>query len=129
MASGMTNYFETETLEWAVTTNAVTRPTVWYVALFSADPGEAGGGTELTGNGYARQSVDFTVVGDTADNDAIVTFTASGGAWSDVTAVGITDASSGGNLLYYDDAVSVTGIADGDSVEFAAGTGLLISHA
>jgi hypothetical protein len=50
------NTFETRVLEFVFTGSAVTRPTNWYIGLFTAAPGEAGGGTEVAGNGYARQN-------------------------------------------------------------------------
>ena len=61
-----TNDLETRVLEWALTNGTPTRPTAWYVGLFTAAPGEAGGGTEVAGNAYVREAVTFTVSGNTA---------------------------------------------------------------
>ena len=55
----LTNTFETTVLTWLLTTGAATRPTVWYVGLFTTDPGETGAGTEVTGFGYARTAATF----------------------------------------------------------------------
>ena len=120
MANNLTNYSEAEILQWLMTDETVARPTAWYVALFSAAPGEAGGGTELTGNGYARQAVDFGTDGLT--NTAAVEFTAAGGNWVEATHMAILDASTSGNMLWYGPlSPGSKQIDDGDSIRFAAG--------
>ncbi len=97
-----TNSFETTTLTWALTTGSVTRPTTWYVGLFTSDPTETGAaGTEVTGGSYARTGVSFTVTGDTATNSAAVEFAAATADWGTITHIGIMDASSGGNMIVH----------------------------
>ena len=60
----LTNAFETSTLQYLFTTGSVTRPTAWYLGLFTSDPTETGSaGTEVSGGGYARKAVTFTVSG------------------------------------------------------------------
>ena len=69
----LTNTFETTTLTWLLTASSVTRPTAWYVGLFTAIPNEAGGGTEVVGAGaYVRKSATFTVTGNTASNQRLI---------------------------------------------------------
>ena len=68
------NYLETEVLDFAFTTGTATRPTAWYVALYTAATGEGGGGTEVSTGGYARQSVTFSVSGNTASNTSAVEY-------------------------------------------------------
>jgi hypothetical protein len=118
--AAISDYFETEILEWAMTTNAVTRPTAWHVALFTAAPSDSGGGTEISTGGYARQSATFTVTGNQADNDAVIDFVSSGD-WGNITHVGIFDASTGGNLLWHGALSTARDPASGDTVRFAAG--------
>lgn len=97
-----TNSFETTTLTWALTTSAVTRPTTWYIGLFTSDPTETGAaGTEVTGGSYARTGVTFTVTGDTATNSAAVEFAAATADWGTITHIGVMDASSGGNMIVH----------------------------
>ena len=97
-----TNSFETTTLTWALTTGSVTRPTTWYVGLFTSDPTETGAaGTEVTGGSYARTGVSFTVTGDTATNSAAVEFAAATADWGTITHIGIMDASTGGNMIVH----------------------------
>lgn len=120
MAANKTTYLEDRMLNHFLRNTASTAPTTVYLALYSAAPGEAGGGTELTGNGYAREAITFGAPSDgVVNNSNTITFTASGGAWSQILGHAILDASSGGNMFYYE---SVTGptLADGDSYEFGA---------
>ena len=51
------NAFETNVLTYGFTTGSTTRPTVWYVELYTVAPTDAGGGTPVTGGGYVRQAV------------------------------------------------------------------------
>lgn len=97
----LTNTFETTLLTWLLTGNAATRPTAWYVGLYTAAPSDTGGGTEVSGSGYARKAVNFTVSGDTASNSAAVEFDAATAPWGTITYAGIFDAASGGNLIAY----------------------------
>jgi hypothetical protein len=64
------------------------------LALYTVAPGEAGGGTEVTGGSYARTAVTFSVSGDTATNSAAVEFPAATANWGTVVAVGVFDNSS-----------------------------------
>jgi|TARA_R110000822_G_scaffold11469_4_gene41901 hypothetical protein len=96
-----TNYLETEILDFAFTTGTATRPTSWFIALYTAAPGEGGGGTEVSGSGYVRQSVAFSVSGNTATNTAAVEFPTATGSYGTVSHVGVFDASSSGNLLAF----------------------------
>jgi hypothetical protein len=63
-----TNFLETEILDHVFAGAAYTAPSQHYLGLFTAAPGEAGGGTELSGSAYARQTVDFATSGATTSN-------------------------------------------------------------
>jgi len=114
----LSNTFETTTLKWLLTTDSVTRPTAWYVALYTAAPSDAGGGTEVSGGSYARKAATFTVTGDTASNSAAVEFDAATASWGTVTHAGIFDASSGGNLIAYASLTASKLIDSGDVLRF-----------
>lgn len=86
------------------------------------------GGTEVSGFGYARVNVDstvtdqWTVSGDAATNDNIITYAiASGGNWGTVSEVSIFDALSGGNELYRFPMIQNIAINNGDVFRFPAG--------
>ena len=119
--SQATDYLENALLNHVFRNTAMTSPTTVYLGLYSVAPTDSSAGTELTGNGYARQAITFGAPSPagTINNSATVTFTASGGAWSAAIAAAISDASSGGNQLVYGSITSVT-LADGDSVQFTA---------
>jgi len=100
--AALSNYAEKLLLDWAMTTGSATRPTAWYVALYTAAPDDTGGGTEVSTGGYARQSVTFGAAsspGGTTSNTNTVSFTASGAGYGTVSHIGIFDNVSGGNLL------------------------------
>lgn len=104
------DYLEQRIVDFVLNSNAeftFTSPTNVYVALFTADPSDAGGGTEVSGVDYARvDSGSFsTMTGVTTgitSNLAEIAFAQAGaGGWGTVTAVGLFDASTAGNLLYH----------------------------
>jgi len=122
--AALSDHAENLLLNWLMTTDAVTRPTAWYVALYTAAPSDAGGGTEVSGNGYSRQAISCataTGTGGTTSNDANITFTAAGGDWGTITHIGIHDASTGGNLIWHGAMSSSKTIADGDTLQFNTG--------
>jgi len=122
--AALSDHAEKLILDWMMTAGTATRPTAWYVALYTAAPSDAGGGTELTGSGYAREAVAFAAAtsgAGTTSNTGAVIFTADGGDWGSVTHMGIHDASSGGNLIWHGALAAAKTVADGDTLEFAVG--------
>jgi hypothetical protein len=115
------NYLETKILDHVFGGTAYTAPGTLYLALFTAAPGEAGGGTEVSGTAYVRKSVAFTTSGDTTSNTAAVEFDTAGSNWGTVTHVGIFDASSAGNLMAYAGLSSSKTIESGDVFRVPAG--------
>lgn len=115
------NYLETEVLDWAFSTGTATRPTAWYLALYTAAPSDTGGGTEVSGGGYARQSVVFTVTGNTASNNAAIEFPTATASYGTVTHIGVFDASTAGNLLAYAALTTSKAIDTGDVFRVPSG--------
>jgi len=116
--SSFTDYTENLALTYLFTTGAATRPTAWYVGLFTAAPSDAGGGTEVSGNGYARK-VTGTISGSgtatTFTNAAAIEFAAaSGGNWGTIGWAAIFDASTSGNMLAWAPLTTAKAINDGD---------------
>jgi hypothetical protein len=120
----LSDFAEKLLLDWMMTTGTATRPTTWFLALYTAAPSDSGGGTEVTGNGYARQSLSFaaaaTPAGTTSNTNA-VEFTASGGSWGTITHVAIHTASTGGNMLWHGPMATSRTIGDGEKLNFAVG--------
>jgi hypothetical protein len=117
----LTNTFETTVLTWLLTTGSATRPTTWYVALFTDDPGESGAGTEISGGSYSRTAVTFTVTGDTASNSGAVEFPAASTSWGTITHIGVMDAATSGNMIVYAALTASKTIASGDVFRIPAG--------
>ena len=123
--AGFTNYAEDLVLDWLFSTASATRPTSWYVALYTVAPGEGGGGTEVSGGSYARQSATFTISGTAptqAANTSAIEFPTASGSWGTIVAAGVFDASTGGNLLAFADLTAAKTIGSGDVLRFDAGT-------
>lgn len=117
----LSNTFETTTLQWLFTTTSVTRPTAWYLALYTVAPSDTGGGTECSGTSYARQSFTMTVSGNTATNGANIEFPVAGSSWGTLVAVGVFDALTGGNLIAYGNLTTSKTIDTGDVFRIPAG--------
>jgi hypothetical protein len=120
----LTNTYEDHLLKYLLSATALTRPTTWYVALFTAAPGETGGGTEVTGGSYARQVIAFTFSGTSptqAANTSQIDFPTATANWGTITHAAIFDAVSGGNMLWYGALASSKVINTGDIFRFAAG--------
>ena len=116
--SSFTDYTENLALTYLFTTGSVTRPTAWYVGLFTAAPSDTGGGTEVSGSAYARV-VTGTISGSgtatTFTNAAAIEFAAaSGGNWGTIGWAGIFTASTGGTLLAWAPLTTSKAINDGD---------------
>jgi hypothetical protein len=93
-----------------------------YLALYTSTPSDSGGGTEVSGFGYARSSLSFA----SASNRQVVnigkTFgNASGGSWGTIGFWGLFDASSGGNLLWWGAFTNARTVNDGQTVKITQG--------
>lgn len=137
--SALSDYLENKLVDHVLRGQAYTPPATVYVALFTAAPSDAGGGTEVSGGAYARvavtsglaawagtQSAGSTTAssgtGGQTSNNAAITFPAPTASWGTVTHFGIYDASTGGNLLIWSALSSPKSINDGDAApSFAAG--------
>ncbi len=117
------NTFETHVLNYVFTATSVTRPTAWYIALFTTNPAEDASGTEVStsGTAYARQTVAFTVSGNLATNSAAVEFPTATANFGTVTHIGVFDASTSGNLIAYSALSASKAISTGDVFRVPAG--------
>tara|TARA_Y100001963_G_C6462919_1_gene301003 strand:+ start:178 stop:558 length:381 start_codon:yes stop_codon:yes gene_type:complete len=117
----LSDTFETHVLNYLFTATSVTRPTAWYLGLYTSAPTDSASGTELSGSGYARQTVAFTVSGNLATNTSAVEFPTATGSWGTIVAVAVLDASSSGNILAYASLSANKTIATGDVLRIPAG--------
>lgn len=113
-----TDTYETNVLNWVFTSSAVTRPTSWTIGLFTVAPGEAGGGTEVTGGGYARQSVTMSVSGANATNASQIDWPTATANWGTIVACAVFDQS--GTMLSYASLTASKTINSGDVLRLPA---------
>ena len=87
----------------------------YYLALFTAAPGETGGGTEVTGGAYVRQPVTFGEPADgTMKNSAAIEFPTAAADWGTAVSWGLFDAADDGNLVWYGEITTPKELLAGD---------------
>ena len=100
----MSDYLEVKLLNLTLNGTAFTAVNNPYVSLHTADPTDAGTGTEVSGGSYARTASSFATASGTSGlvaTDADITFPTATGTWGVVGWIGLWDASTGGNMLYH----------------------------
>ena len=127
MAGSFSDYLENALLNQLFRGSSYSFPGTLYVGLYTAAPTDAGGGTEVSGNSYARVAVTAntsnwanSTAGATSNSNAI-TFPQASGSWGTVVALGIFDALTSGNLLAWADLTTSKLVGNGDTPSFAAG--------
>ena len=124
MAGSFSDFLELELLDHVFGAAAYTAPVTLYIALFTAAPTDAGGGTEVTGGSYARVAVTNNATNFPAasagakSNGTEIAFTAATADWGTVVALGIFDAASAGNLLAWADLAANKVVNNGDTAKF-----------
>jgi hypothetical protein len=119
----MSNYLENALINATLRNTSYTTPTTVYLGLYTSDPTDADTGTEVTGNGYARQSITFGAPSDgVSTNSAAIEFPQATGSWGTVAYIGIRDASTSGNLLFHTALDASKAIATGDVFRIAIGS-------
>lgn len=95
-----------------------------YVSLHTADPTDAGTGTEVSGGSYARTAASFATASGTSGQvatDADVTFPTATGSWGTVGWIGLWDAATSGNMLYHTALDASKTIDSGDIFKITSG--------
>jgi hypothetical protein len=109
-------------VDWLCGGSNPVRPTERWLALYTSAPSDAGGGVELSGNGYGRVEITFTAHdGTAAYNDAELLFSASGGDFGLITHGAIFDDETAGAFLMWAALTASKTIPDGDRIRFVAG--------
>ena len=122
MAGGASNYLEGKILDHVLRVSSYSQPAALYVALYTSDPGDGDSGTEVSGGDYSRKSVTFgSASNGTSSNSAAVEFSTATADWGTITHVGIRDASTAGNLLFYGSLTSSVAINTNDILRFPVG--------
>lgn len=106
------------------TTIFTSTPITPFIALFTAAPSETGGGTEASGNAYARTAAAFSAPSGTAPtgmvNSGAVTFPAASPAGYTLLGVALMTLVTAGSMLRWS-AITSLALAIGDQANFAAG--------
>lgn len=106
MASNLALYAENKTLELLVGKTAFAKPTT-YIGLFTVIPDEDGaGGTEASAGNYARKvtaGADWAAAaaGAIANANDITFIECATANWGTIVGIGIWDAVSGGNMIFW----------------------------
>lgn len=124
--SKFSDYMENKIVNFWLRGNpeGVVAPAATYLALYKSDPTDANTGTECASSGdYARQVLSFTApVDGVTSNSALVQFPIASLSWGTVTHIGIFDAPTGGNLMFYGAISPTQTINAGGRIEFPAGS-------
>lgn len=136
--AALTDFAENKVVDAILRGQALGAPVTHYVGLFTANPTDAGGGTEVTGGSYARVAltanltnwsgsqtpgsvVASTGTDGTIENNVAITFPAPTANWGVVTGFGIFDAVTAGNLWIYSPLTVSKTVNNGDAApSFAA---------
>ncbi len=125
MPGSFADFLEDEILDHVFAAQVYTPPVTHYVALYTVAPTDAGGGTEVAGNGYARVAVTANLtnwpasVGGAIANGVAFTFPpASGGNWGTIVAMAILDAATAGNFMGWADLTTDKPVNDGGVASF-----------
>ena len=120
MAGNLSDYLENKVLDHILGTTTYTKPTAVYVALYTAAPSDTGGGTQVTGGSYARQAAAFDVsVAGATQNTSNIDFVNMPACT--VTAIGVFDALTNGNLLVWGTLATNKSLDLGDTLRIAIG--------
>jgi len=120
----MSDYLEVKLLNLTLNGSAFTAVNNPYISLHTANPTDAGTGTEVSGGSYARVASSFATAsgtGGSVASDADATFPTATGSWGTVGWIGLWDAASSGNLLYHTALDAAKTIDSGDVFKIASG--------
>jgi hypothetical protein len=119
----ISNYLENALINGTLRATTFTAPTTVYISLHTADPTDAGSGTEVSGGSYIRQSATFAAPSNGASaSNADVTFPQATGNWGTIGWIGIWDAQTTGNMLYHTALDASKAIDTGDIFKIASGS-------
>jgi hypothetical protein len=151
--TALSDFLENKLIDWLFRGQAIgitgasagagSGPTNLYVGLFTVNPSDTGGGTEVTGGSYARVTVASSLANwagtqaaasttastgttGTTSNNGAITFPAPSANWGTVTGFGIFDAVSAGNLLIWGALTANKTVNNGDAAPSFAAAALSI---
>ena len=127
MGNSKSDFLELELLDHVLGNAAYAPPGTAFVALYTVAPGDTGGGTEVSGGGYARVGLVNNATtwpaasGGAKSNGTAFSFPEATGSQGTVVAFAILDAAAAGNFLYWGTVTVSKVITTGDTATFAIG--------
>lgn len=124
MGNSLSDTFELKILNFLVGNTAWTPSASSWLALFTTPPTDSTTGVELSGGGYARVAITNSTAiwpgaaGGQISNASAFQFATATTAWGNVSAFGLWNAATVGELIFYGTAASVKNVASGDVVRF-----------
>ena len=98
----MTTFLQNNLLNHVTQGITYTPPVGLWLGLFTTATDSSGGGTEVSGGAYVRRSIVLSPpAGGTTRNSTDVFFPTATAPWNSLTYLGIFDAVSSGNMLFY----------------------------
>jgi hypothetical protein len=128
--SQMSDFLEVELRKHIFRTGSMTKPSQLHVSLHTANPTDAGTGTEVSGGSYARVQRDpldanwtaASAVDGIVTNAADIVFPSPSANWGVVSHVAIWDAAVAGNMICYATLTTPKTVNSGDAApKFLAG--------
>ena len=119
----ISNYLENALINATLRNTTFTSPAVVYVSLHTADPTDAGTGTEVSGGSYIRQSATFGAPSNgVSTTTADISYPQATASYGTVGWIGIWDAQTSGNMLYHTALDTSKAIDTGDIFKIASGS-------
>jgi hypothetical protein len=119
----MSNYLENALINGTLRATTFTAPAAVYVSLHTADPTDAGSGTEVSGGSYVRQAATFGAPANgVSTTTADINFPQATAGYGTVGWIGIWDAQTTGNMLYHTALSTSKTIDTGDIFKIASGS-------
>jgi hypothetical protein len=120
MANNMTTFLADKLLNHTLRNTAYVQPATVYVSLHTSNPGKAGShAAEVSGGSYTRTAVTFGAPSTNGSyeetKNTLVTFPTATADWGTVTHIGIEDASTAGNMLFYGPLTVSKTVQNGDT--------------
>ena len=125
MDASISNYLAEAVLNEVFRGISYAVPTNLYIAYYTSDPTGADVGTEVSGGSYARKEVAFTTPAQTGGkattkNTLDITFPQATALWGLITHMGIRDALTSGNLLYYGELITPRYMTSPETIKISA---------
>jgi hypothetical protein len=117
-----TYYLEDNFINAALRATPYTSPLASYVALYTTSPTKAGGGVEVSGGTYSRQTCVWSIpVNGVSTNSADVDFPVATALWGTITSFALVDSPLAGNILYFANLNAPRLVQINDQVKFPIG--------